>query len=277
MIGNSPRASSAGAILMPWIEPLKVSPARPLISVTLAERVRTKSSGWFSTSSHWMPMASMRTGRNSGHAKDEPVADPTAMKTPNPVLALNLPSPVTAKLRPSPVRLSGPTVTLAPTDGEGDHLLRRAGRPGVEPEVDGGERDERAQADLEGVDDELEGVDLAVGEGQGGPEGLVVLAAVGAAVVGGDPVGQARSEGAAREQLGPAGGDVDRAGEAGERVGAEGDGEAGDADPDVVELEDAAEGDLARRSRWSSRRWRGRPAGRWPAAAGRRRARRCRG
>ena len=116
MIGNSPRARSAGAILMPWIDPLKVRPARPLISVTLAESVRTKSSGWFSTSSHWMPMASMRTGRNEGHLNESPVADPMPRTTPKPVLALNPPSPVIAKLRPSPVRLSPATVTRAPTD-----------------------------------------------------------------------------------------------------------------------------------------------------------------
>ena len=32
MIGNLPWASSAGAILMPSIEPLNVSPDRPLIA-----------------------------------------------------------------------------------------------------------------------------------------------------------------------------------------------------------------------------------------------------
>ena len=160
MIGNLPCASSDGLILTPSIEPENSRPGIPLIPVTLADSVRTKSSGWFSMSSHWMPIASIRIGRNDGHVKASPVAEPTPRKTPKPVFALNVPSPRKAKLRASPPSSSEPILTFAPTD-ERDELLRRA-RAGVEHEVARGQRDERRELDLERVDVELERVDLAV-------------------------------------------------------------------------------------------------------------------
>ena len=102
---------------MPWIAPVICRPCSPWMPVTLAERMRTKSPGRFSTSSHWMPMASMRTGRNAGHLNESPVADPTERKMPNPGSALKEPSPVIAKLRPSPATTNEPIVTFAPRTG----------------------------------------------------------------------------------------------------------------------------------------------------------------
>ena len=74
-------------------------------------------------------------------------------------------------------------------------------------------------------------------------------------VVRGDPVGERGAERLAREQLRPAGGDVDDAGEAGV-LGDSGRPRSGsvtcrpgDTDADVVEFEDAAEGDLLVRLR----------------------------
>ena len=124
MIGNLPCASSDGWILMPWIDAARTrGPGSPLIPVTLAESVRTKSSGWFSMSAHWMPIASMRTAGTTGHLKPSPVAEPTPRKTPKPGFALNVPSPRNAKLRASPASSSEPILTFAPTGLERDQLL----------------------------------------------------------------------------------------------------------------------------------------------------------
>ncbi len=116
MIGNLPWANRAGAILTPWIDPLNSSPDMPLIPVTVADSVRTKSSGAFWMSTHWMPSASMRTGRNDGHWNESPVADPTERNTPKPCSASKVPSPRIAKLRPSPPMTSAPMVTFAPIE-----------------------------------------------------------------------------------------------------------------------------------------------------------------
>ena len=115
MIGNSPSASSDGRIFTPCTAPENVIPASPCSPVTEAERVRTKSAGAFSMSSHWMPRASIRIGSQVGHWKESPVAEPTERKTPNPVWVMRSPLPVKPKLRPSPPMLSEPMVTAAPT------------------------------------------------------------------------------------------------------------------------------------------------------------------
>ncbi len=116
MIGNLPSSSSDGWMRMPCDRAGDLAdPSRPWMPVTLAERMSTKSSGALSTSSHWMPIASMRTGRKVGHLNESPVAEPTERKTPNPGSALKEPSPRIAKLRPSPPSTSEPIVTFAPT------------------------------------------------------------------------------------------------------------------------------------------------------------------
>ena len=114
MTGNTPCKSSFGEILMPFTAPLKVRPFMPLISVTSADRISTKSPGSFSISSHWIPISVIRMGRKEGHLKDAPVALPTPMKTPNPRLVTKVPSPRNAKLRASPESSNPPIVTIAP-------------------------------------------------------------------------------------------------------------------------------------------------------------------
>jgi hypothetical protein len=114
MIGNLPSSRSEGWIRMPCTEPENSSAPRPWMPVTLADRIRTKSPGCFSMSSHWMPIASMRIGRNEGHLKLSPVAEPTLRKTPKPGLVLNVPSPRKAKLRASPAISRPPIFTVAP-------------------------------------------------------------------------------------------------------------------------------------------------------------------
>ena len=79
-------------------------------------------------SAHWMPIASILIGRNDGHLNESPVAPPTPRKTPKPFLVLNEPSPRKAKLRASPESSSEPILTFAPTDAEGDELLRSRSR-----------------------------------------------------------------------------------------------------------------------------------------------------
>ncbi len=116
MIGNWPWASSAGAIRMPCTDPENSRPERPLIPVTLAESTRTKLPGSFSMSSHWMPIESIRTGRNAGHLKLSPVAAPTPRKTPKPGRASKVPSPRNAKLRASPLSSRVPIRMTAPTE-----------------------------------------------------------------------------------------------------------------------------------------------------------------
>ena len=116
MIGNLPCGSSDGWILMPSIEPENVSPPMPLIPVTLAERVRTKSSGWLSMSAHSIPIASIRTPRNDGIPKPSPVAEPTPRKTPKPGLVLNVPSPSEREVARLAAQLEAPILTFAPTD-----------------------------------------------------------------------------------------------------------------------------------------------------------------
>ena len=98
------------------------------------------------------------------------------------------------------------------------------------------------ELDRERVDLELERLDGAAGEDELEPDRLVVRRAVGVLVVRGLAVGDRRGDRLAREELRPAGGDVDRAVEG--EGGPELDGEVRDADAEVVELEDRAERDL---------------------------------
>ena len=142
------------------------------------------------------------------------MAEPTERNTPNPGSALKEPSPVIAKLRALAADHERADRDLR-ADGLELHHDLRAGGAGVEPEVARGESDVAAEADLERVDRQLEGIDLPVREGQRDAERLVVGRAVGPPIVGGEPVGDGRAEGLAREELRTAGGDVDRAGEAG--------------------------------------------------------------
>src|SRR4029079_8924229 len=83
-------------------------------------------------------------------------------------------------------------------------------RAGVEPEVPGGQRDERRELDLERVDLELERVDLAVRERELEANRLVVRRAVRVAVVRGGAIRDRDRERAAREELRAARRDVDR-------------------------------------------------------------------
>ena len=115
VIGNSPRNSFPTSIFMPSIAPEKVMPASPLISVTLTDRVSTKSAGSAWMSGHWMPISVILIGRNFGHLKLSPVAEPMPMKTPKPCLVTKVPSPRKAKFRASPESLSEPIVTSAPS------------------------------------------------------------------------------------------------------------------------------------------------------------------
>ena len=161
-----------------------------------------------------------------------------------------------AKLRPSPPSSSVPILTFAPT-APNETSSCVGGRAGVEHEVARGERHERRDVDLERVDLELERVDLAGGEGQLEAQRLVVERAVRVAVVGRQAVGDRRVERLAREELGAAGGEEDRAAERLRALG-EVDAEVLDADPQVVELEDAVEADRARRDERVRVRGRGR-------------------
>ena len=116
MMGNFPSSKRPGSILTPSIAPLNVSPFTPLISVTLTERVMTKSSGRFSMSSHCKPIALMRIGRKEGHLKVSPEAAPMLRITANPGFALNFPLPRKAKFRASPPISIPPIFKRAPSD-----------------------------------------------------------------------------------------------------------------------------------------------------------------
>ena len=127
---------------------------------------------------------------------------------------------------------------------ERDQLLIGGGA-GVESQVRGRQRDEAAQVNDQGVDLELERIHPPVREGQLQPDGLVVRAAVRVHVVGGLPVRDRGGDRPAREEPGAAGGDEDRAVEDDRAFRVEIHLEVVDADPDVVELQEAAERDGA--------------------------------
>ena len=101
---------------MPWIDPLNSIPEIPRISVTSADRMRTKSPGSFSMSSHWIPISVIRIGMKDGNLKASPVAEPTPRTRPNPGRASKLPSPRIWKFRASPESSTLPILTVAPTE-----------------------------------------------------------------------------------------------------------------------------------------------------------------
>ncbi len=76
---------------MPRIEPETTRPGISLSSVTLAESVRTKSSGCCSMFSHWIPICVDADARSGGMPKLSPVAEPTLRKTPKPVFVVERP------------------------------------------------------------------------------------------------------------------------------------------------------------------------------------------
>ena len=116
------------------MEPENSRPATPLMPVTLAESTSTKSSGWFSTSSHSTPIASMRTGRNAGHLKLSPVAEPIGEEDPEAGLGVERAVAEEAEVPRLAGQLQGADLDRGADGEERDEVLG-GGRAGVEHEV----------------------------------------------------------------------------------------------------------------------------------------------
>ena len=115
-IGNWPAISRPRSIFISSTVPEKLSPDTPFIPVTVADKVKTKSSGSASISAHSIPILDIFIGSQLGQTKLSAVAPPKIRKTPNPGKALKEPSPRNAKLRPSPPITTDPKATVADTD-----------------------------------------------------------------------------------------------------------------------------------------------------------------
>ena len=132
---------------------------------------------------------------------------------------------------------------LGPDGAEADQLLVGC-RTGVEEQIAPGQREEAPELDAERVELEDEALDRAVLELQLQLQRLGVRDATHLAGLGRQAVADHRVDRAALEEPGAARGDEDRAVEVAEvDAAAEFDLEVGDPDAQVVELEDAAEGD----------------------------------